>query len=115
MSQDYRLKLSRRDDENYMKIVENEKIKNSATYRIEVEDHTLGDLIRIFLLKDEEVKFAGYRVPHPLESVLEIKVQTSEKHPNEAVRSTLRKLEKYITDLEEEFDEALKKKAVEGH
>lgn len=39
---------------------------NSATYRIELEDHTLGDLVRIFLLKNEEVKFAGYRLPHPL-------------------------------------------------
>lgn len=39
---------------------------NSATYRVELEDHTLGDLVRIFLLKNEEVKFAGYRLPHPL-------------------------------------------------
>ena len=53
MSQDFRLKLSMRNDENYMKIIENEKIPNSVTYKLEIEDHTLGDLLRIFLLKDE--------------------------------------------------------------
>lgn len=82
MSQDFRLKLSRRNDDAYMKILENDKVPNSATYKVELEDHTLGDLIRIFLLKNEEVKFAGYRMPHPLENMLEIKVQTNEKHPN---------------------------------
>ncbi len=52
MSQDFRLKLSRRNDDSYMKIIENDKIQNSVTYKIEIEDHTLGDLIRIFLLKN---------------------------------------------------------------
>lgn len=53
MSQDFRLKLSRRNDDDFMKIIENEKIPNSATYKLEIEDHTLGDLLRIFLLKNE--------------------------------------------------------------
>lgn len=92
MSQDFRLKLSRRNDDNYMKIIDNDKTLNSATYKIEIEDHTLGDLIRIFLLKNEEVKFAGYRLPHPLENILEIKVQTNEKHPNAAMKTTLAQL-----------------------
>lgn len=66
MSQDFRLRLSKRNDEEYMKIIENDKNKNSVTYKLEDEDHTVGDLVRIFLLKHDEVKFAGYRVPHPL-------------------------------------------------
>lgn len=94
MSQDFRLKLSRRSDDSYMKIIENEKLVNSVTYKFEIEDHTLGDLLRIFLLKNEEVKFAGYKVPHPLENILEIKVQTNEKHPNMAMKATLSKLQK---------------------
>jgi DNA-directed RNA polymerase II subunit RPB11 len=99
MSQDFRLKLSRRNDESYMKIIENDKIPNSVTYKIEVEDHTLGDLIRIFLLKNEEVKFAGYRMPHPLENILEIKVHTNEKHPNDVMRTTLAQLQKDLIEL----------------
>jgi hypothetical protein len=34
MSQDFRLKLSRRNDDNYLKIIENDKIPNSVTYKI---------------------------------------------------------------------------------
>jgi len=41
-----------------------------------LEDHTIGNLIRMHLLKNKEVKFAGYKVPHPLEPKVEIKVQT---------------------------------------
>lgn len=33
MSQDFRLKLSRRSDDSYMKIIENDKLPNSATYK----------------------------------------------------------------------------------
>lgn len=43
---------------------------NSATYKIPLEDHTIGDLLRIYLLKNNQVKFAGYRVPHPLDDIL---------------------------------------------
>jgi len=31
------------------------------------------------LLDNKEVRYAGYRVPHPLENVVEIKVQTTDK------------------------------------
>ena len=41
-------------------------MQNSITYKVYLEDHTIGDLVRIFLLKNDEVKFAGYKVPHPL-------------------------------------------------
>jgi DNA-directed RNA polymerase II subunit RPB11 len=41
-------------------------MENGATYILYMEDHTLGDLLRIFLLKRKDVKFAGYRMPHPL-------------------------------------------------
>lgn len=85
-------------------------MKNSVTYKIELEDHTLGDLVRIFLLKNEEVKFAGYRLPHPLEDILEIKVQTNEKHPNAAMKTTLSQLQKDLLELESEFDDAIFKK-----
>jgi DNA-directed RNA polymerase II subunit RPB11 len=70
MSQDFRLKLSRNYEKKLSKqlveVQKGQKMINSVTYRIPLEDHTLGDLLRIYLLKNKEVKFAGYRVPHPL-------------------------------------------------
>lgn len=43
---------------------------NSVTYRIPLEDHTVGDLLRIYLLKHKDVKFAGYKQTHPLDDTL---------------------------------------------
>ena len=50
------------------------QIPNFATITIYEEDHTLGNIIRQQLLKDKRVKFAGYRKPHPLFDLLEMKV-----------------------------------------
>lgn len=81
MNQDFRLKISRHYEKKLAKdtveVVKGQKMVNSVTYRIPMEDHTVGDLLRIYLLKNKDVKFAGYRQPHPLEDVIEVKVQTT--------------------------------------
>ena len=41
------------------------------------EDHTLGNLLATQLLHDPRVLYAGYRVPHPLENHIELKIQVS--------------------------------------
>uniref|UniRef100_A0A7S3BP96 DNA-directed RNA polymerase RBP11-like dimerisation domain-containing protein n=1 Tax=Haptolina ericina TaxID=156174 RepID=A0A7S3BP96_9EUKA len=38
------------------------KVQNAMMYVIEREDHTLGNLMRMHLLDDEDVVFGGYRV-----------------------------------------------------
>lgn len=87
---------------------------NSVTYRIELEDHTIGDLIRIYLLKNKDVKFAGYRVPHPLDDILEIKVQTSVEDTNQVVKDTIKTLDKELWELEKDFDKVLMEKEKRG-
>jgi DNA-directed RNA polymerase II subunit RPB11 len=110
MSQDFRLKLSRayekRSARQHVEVVSGQKMVNSVTYRIPLEDHTVGDLLRIYLLKNAEVRFAGYRVPHPLDDVLEVKVQTSAEDTNRTVRETLRKLQQELFELQNEFEGA---------
>ena len=74
MSQDFRMKLSRsytaRAAREHVEVIKGQKMINSVTYKIPLEDHTVGDLMRIYLLKNSEVRFAGYRVPHPLDDIL---------------------------------------------
>ena len=72
---------------------------NSVTYRIPLEDHTVGDLLRIYLLKNKDVKFAGYRQTHPLEDCIEVKVQTVHDDTNNLVKSTLTDLQKELFEL----------------
>mmetsp|Transcript_46185 Transcript_46185/g.90195 ORF Transcript_46185/g.90195 Transcript_46185/m.90195 type:complete len:128 (+) Transcript_46185:200-583(+) len=53
------------------------KVTNAGTFILNREDHTLGNLLRMQLLRDPSVRFAGYRMPHPLQNHVEMKVQTS--------------------------------------
>jgi len=53
------------------------KMANAATFVIQREDHTVGNLIRMKLHEDNRVWFAGYKIPHPLEHRLLVKVRTN--------------------------------------
>ncbi|KAI8470296.1 MAG: DNA-directed RNA polymerase [Monoraphidium minutum] len=60
-----------------LEYVADTKLENAGTYTIEREDHTLGNLVRMQLHRDPAVLFSGYRIPHPLEPRMLIKVQTT--------------------------------------
>lgn len=53
------------------------KIPNAATFKILKEDHTLGNMLRMKLLDNPQVIFAGYKMPHPLEHEFVLKIQTT--------------------------------------
>ena len=57
------------------------KVPNAMTMVIEREDHTLGNILRMQMLEDKEVLFSGYRVQHPLEPAIQVKVQTRSENP----------------------------------
>ena len=75
-----------------------------ANFTIIKEDHTVGNLLRTQLLKTDEIRFAGYRTPHPLEYLMEMKVQTNgDIDPVTAVkRATTTRIEE-VKHLEREF------------
>ncbi|KAK3812897.1 MAG: DNA-directed RNA polymerase III subunit C19 [Benniella sp.] len=62
-----------------------------ATFRLTDEDHTLGNALRWTLMKNSEVDFASYSIPHPSETATNIRVQTSEK--STAVEAMLKGLD----------------------
>ena len=56
------------------------------------------------LLKDKQVRFAGYRKPHPLEDMVEIKVQTNgQKTPADAVIDVCDQTQEHISAIEQSF------------
>ncbi|CAL5229066.1 g12317 [Coccomyxa viridis] len=80
------------------------KVTNAATFTLQREDHTVGNLIRMQLLRDPEVMFAGYKFPHPLEYHIFIKVQTmGKKPPREAFDDALTNLIGELTDIRDKF------------
>jgi len=77
--------------------VKDTKVRDAGRFVLEREDHTVGNLLRERLLRDPRVLFSAYRVPHPLEPRLELRVQTDGSvAPEEAVRDAL-------IDLKEEL------------
>eukprot|EP00555_Chaetoceros_dichaeta_P008621 CAMPEP_0198263994 /NCGR_PEP_ID=MMETSP1447-20131203/14317_1 /TAXON_ID=420782 /ORGANISM="Chaetoceros dichaeta, Strain CCMP1751" /LENGTH=121 /DNA_ID=CAMNT_0043952785 /DNA_START=190 /DNA_END=555 /DNA_ORIENTATION=+ len=79
------------------------KVSNAGTFTINKEDHTIGNLLRMQLLRDREVRFAGYKLPHPLIHNLGLKIQTSssEHQPVDVLSAA-------IEDLKNETDELMR-------
>ena len=47
------------------------------TFTLKDEDHTMGNTIRYILNKNPQVSLAGYSVPHPMETSVNVRVQTT--------------------------------------
>eukprot|EP01097_Dermamoeba_algensis_P004579 TRINITY_DN296_c0_g1_i4.p1 TRINITY_DN296_c0_g1~~TRINITY_DN296_c0_g1_i4.p1 ORF type:complete len:122 (-),score=26.28 TRINITY_DN296_c0_g1_i4:190-555(-) len=80
------------------------KIQNAALFTVQKEDHTVGNLIRMQLHRDPEVLFAGYRMPHPLEHKIVVKVQTTpNSEPKRAFNKALTELISELSMIEDKF------------
>ncbi|KAL9832086.1 putative DNA-directed RNA polymerase [Arabidopsis thaliana] len=54
------------------------KIINAASFTVEREDHTIGNIVRMQLHRDENVLFAGYQLPHPLKYKIIVRVRSKD-------------------------------------
>ncbi|CAK7892412.1 DNA-directed RNA polymerase II subunit Rpb11p [[Candida] anglica] len=71
-----------------IKITPDTKVPNAALIKIEREDHTLANLLRAQLLKDDRVLFAAYKVEHPLFANFILRIQTEDDYsPREALKN----------------------------
>ena len=70
------------------------KVSNAVVFTISKEDHTLANMLRAQLLKDPQVIFAGYKIPHPLEHKVVLRVQTinSDYTPVQAMENAIKDL-----------------------
>ncbi|XP_067041913.1 DNA-directed RNA polymerases I and III subunit RPAC2-like [Acropora muricata] len=48
-----------------------------ATFVLHEEDHTLGNSLRYIIMKNPDVEFCGYSVPHPSENKINLRIQTN--------------------------------------
>ncbi|EDV21726.1 DNA-directed RNA polymerase II subunit RPB11 [Trichoplax sp. H2] len=98
-------------DEKKITITKDTKVPNACHFTIAKEDHTLGNIIRAQLLKDPQVIFAGYKVPHPLEYDVVIRVQTTSNYsPEEAFSNALTDLISELNVLDDRFKAAVREK-----
>nr|GMD67503.1 DNA-directed RNA polymerases II, IV and V subunit 11 [Ipomoea batatas] len=86
------------------------KIINAATLTIEREDHTIGNILRMQLHRDENILFAGYKLPHPLQYKITLRIQTaSQSSPMQAYNQAINDLDKELDHLKNEFETELAK------
>eukprot|EP00922_Rhytidocystis_sp_ex-Travisia-forbesii_P061979 GHVS01091785.1.p1 GENE.GHVS01091785.1~~GHVS01091785.1.p1 ORF type:complete len:180 (+),score=22.25 GHVS01091785.1:164-703(+) len=79
-----------------------------GTFHLAGEDHTLGNLVKIELLKNPHVKFAGYRQPHPLERRIELRVQTEDDTtPIRAMEESIYQLRATMMNFSDKFSDSV--------
>lgn len=76
----------------------------AASFQIIDEDHTLGNALRYMIMKNADVEFCGYSIPHPSENKLNIRIQTyGGMTAVAALHKGLDDLADLCTHIEEEF------------
>ncbi|KAL6592640.1 hypothetical protein ACP70R_022480 [Stipagrostis hirtigluma subsp. patula] len=82
------------------------KIVNAASFTIEREDHTIGNILRMQLHRDPNVLFAGYKLPHPLQYKIIVRIHTtSQSSPTQAYTQAINDLDKELDYLKQAFED----------
>jgi len=107
-SLDHRAHDKRINQIHRIHIYPDEKVPDAAVFHIWLEDHTLGNILRMELLRNENVLFAGYKVPHPLDHMIELRVQTLPKSsPEMALRRAVLNLRTECKSMLDQFDQGV--------
>ncbi|BCR89002.1 DNA-directed RNA polymerase core subunit RPC19 [Aspergillus chevalieri] len=53
--------------------------ETAASFQFEGEGHTLGNALRFSIMKNPQVEFCGYTIPHPSEQKMNLRIQTSDE------------------------------------
>lgn len=106
---DHRAKDERTGEIHRIHRKPDEKVPNAECYDIWLEDHTLGNSLRMELLRNEAVLFAGYKVPHPLNNMIQLRVQTlHQTTPEAAIRLAVKNLRAECRSMLAQFDKGVK-------
>lgn len=81
----------------------------SASFQISNEDHTLGNALRYMIMKNPEVEFCGYSIPHPSEDFLNLRIQTyGDITAVDALKKGLQDLMDLCDVVEEKFTQRIR-------
>lgn len=58
----------------------------AASFEFHDEGHTLGNALRYVIMKNPDVEFCAYAIPHPSEPKMNVRIQTYGKFPRAAHR-----------------------------
>lgn len=96
------------DQPDDIKLTEEKDLKNESTsdFKLTKEDHTVANMLRMKLHTNPQVKFAGYRVPHPTMHTVLIKIQTAPDHPDSTkIATPAEALDRALVECMNDLDE----------
>ena len=102
-----KLIIDENDDTSQPLTVDNiEDDEKNATFTFYNEDHTLGNILRNVMIKNKNVEFWGYTIPHPSEPYMKLRVQ-SQKDAKIVLKQGLKRIEKECDIISNKFTRAL--------
>lgn len=75
----------------------------AASFEFKKEDHTLGNALRYIIMKNPNVEFCGYSIPHPSEALMNVRIQTYEGTALDALEKGLQDLMDLCDVVAEKF------------
>ncbi|KAK5990252.1 DNA-directed RNA polymerases I and III subunit RPAC2 [Cladobotryum mycophilum] len=75
----------------------------AASFEFIDEGHTLGNALRYIIMKNPDVEFCAYAIPHPSEPKMNIRIQTYEGAAVDALKKGLTDLQDVCDVVAEEF------------
>mmetsp|Transcript_24438 Transcript_24438/g.48601 ORF Transcript_24438/g.48601 Transcript_24438/m.48601 type:complete len:123 (-) Transcript_24438:2-370(-) len=84
-------------------------VRDAGEFRLEREDHTMGNLLRLELLRNEnQVLFAGYIHAHPLDNHISLKVRcTPSTNPVDCMSKACNDLQATLEELQQRWAAAV--------
>lgn len=74
---------------------------------IELDNLTIAEILRVYLMEDENVLMAAWRREHPTKNPI-LKIQTKGKTVKKAIQDAVSKIEKELDSLLSEFKKEMK-------
>ncbi|KAI5465799.1 DNA-directed RNA polymerase [Mariannaea sp. PMI_226] len=75
----------------------------AASFEFLEEGHTLGNALRYIVMKNPDVEFCAYSIPHPSEAKMNIRIQTYRGTAFDALKKGLSDLQDVCDVVAEEF------------
>ncbi|KAF4585693.1 DNA-directed RNA polymerase I and III 14 KDA polypeptide [Ophiocordyceps camponoti-floridani] len=76
---------------------------SAASFEFLNEGHTLGNALRYIIMKNPNVEFCAYAIPHPSEPKMNIRIQTTEGTAVDALRKGLLDLQDVCDVVAKEY------------
>ncbi|KAL0246539.1 hypothetical protein GEMRC1_007751 [Eukaryota sp. GEM-RC1] len=97
-----------------IRVVYDAEDHSCATFKITDESHTIGNALRNVVSRRPDVDFCAYSIPHPIEPVLNFRIQTRNNVPPlEVMQGGLSTLKDMTTVVLDRFSQALESTPME--